>query len=579
VPATTEPSAGAWLAGQTPPSLKTAFAALAVVEASLVLGQAALIAAICHQALVRQSWPDIGGPAALLGVLLVRALLLATRGWLAADASAKMRLALRRRLLDTVRRQGPVAAPPTGRLLAAFDDQIEKLDPYFSRYLPQQFGAAIVPLFVLIAVFLVDWVAGLFLLFSAPLIPVFMVLIGMGAESRSRAQVDALGRLGGWFLDRLRGAPTLRRFRAESSTAETVAARTEELRQASMHVLKLAFLSSAVLEFFSAIAIAAVAIYVGMGLLGFLDFGPAAQLTLASGLFVLLLAPEFFAPLRALSQGWHDRADARASVGEISALLDGIGPGSSPTAAPAGDPEAQSDAASDATSCIPSSCAVAVDGLTFTHPGQGRALFDDLSLQIQPGERVVLVGPSGGGKSSLIDLLAGFLSPDAGTIRLDGRRTHGGSEMERAAWVAWLGQRPVLFEGSLYDNIALGWRTAERAQVAAIAETAGVMEFANRLAGGLDAPVGEAGHRLSGGQLQRVALARALLRPRPLILLDEPTAHLDPDAEQSVLDALERLLADRPSTVIIASHRPGVLARADRVLRVEQGVLREGRAE
>jgi len=564
--ATTDSSPGAWLARQASGRLRTTLAVFAAAEALLVLLQAGFIAALCHRVIVDGQAPGVELTGALLATLLIRAAVIAGRGWVAADASARIRVDLRRRVLDALRRAGPVGAPPTGRVMAAFDDQVEKLDPFYARFLPQQFGAAVIPLAILVAVFVVDWIAGVFLLFSAPLIPVFMVLIGWGAETRARQQVDALGRLGGWFMDRLRGAATLRRFGAEVETALAVEQRTDELRRASMSVLRLAFLSSAVLEFFASVAIAAVAIYIGMGLLGFLTFGPAGDLTLASGLFVLLLAPEYFAPLRALSQGWHDRADARAAVDELDRLL----------RLPARNVADSEKTASSAGSrrCAASACSVRIRGLRFAHAGRS-VLFDGLDFDLAAGERAMLVGPSGGGKSTLIDLLAGFLSPTAGRIELDGTSVRHWADTERAAHVAWLGQRPTLFAGSLYDNIALGWREADRTDVEAIAETAGVMSFARTLPGGLDVAVGEGGHRLSGGQLQRVALARALLRPRGLILLDEPTAHLDPEGEADVLDALERLLAVRPATVLVASHRAGVLRHADRVFRVDDGRLNE----
>lgn len=567
MPATTDAPTGAWLSQQAPAWLRPAMAGLAVFEGGLILAQAGAIALLVHQVVVDARLPGIPLAAGLLAVLLLRAGLLGARGALAADASAEIRIDLRRRLLNSLRRAGPAVTPPTGRVVAAFDDQVERLDAFYARFLPQQFAAAIVPIVLLAAVFAVDWVAGAFLLLSAPLIPMFMVLVGWGAESRALAQVDALGRLGGWFLDRLRGAATLKRFGAEDETGGQVAERTDALRRASMKVLQLAFLSSAVLEFFSSVAIAAVAIYVGMGLLGFIEFGPAADLTLAGGLFVLLLAPEFFAPLRALSQGWHDRADARAAVAEVAALL-----------APAGeDADADPPSRTGSHRLRPAharggarAAPIRIRGLTFAHPGRP-TLFEGLDLAFERGERVVLSGPSGGGKSTLIDLLAGFLRPVAGRIEIDGMDAAPWSEVERAARVAWLGQRPTLFPGTLYENIALGRSDATREEVEAIAESAGVMEFARRLADGLDSAVGDRAERLSGGQLQRVALARALLRPRPVLLLDEPTAHLDRRGERRVLDALSALLEQRDVTVIAASHRPEMLDRADRVLRIEQG--------
>ncbi|MBY6203354.1 thiol reductant ABC exporter subunit CydD [Halomonas denitrificans] len=586
MPAVTDRSTGAWLGRQAPGWLRPAMAGLAVIEAGLILAQAGAIAALVRQVVVESRTPAMALAAGLLAALLLRAVVLGARSALASGASAGIRVDLRRRMLDALRNAGPAVAPPTGRVLAAFDDQIEKLDAYYARFLPQQFAAAIVPAMVLAVVFVVDWVAGAFLLLSAPLIPLFMVLVGWGAEARARAQVDALGRLGGWFLDRLRGAATLKRFGAEGETDGQVLERTDALRRASMRVLQLAFLSSAVLEFFASVAIAAVAIYVGMGLLGFLSFGPAADLTLAGGLFVLLLAPEFFAPLRAMAQGWHDRADARAAVAEVATVLGPADPGAEPASragrqAASGSSDGPgvsrtgSAASAPAGACsVVTAAPVRIRGLCFAYPDRP-VLFDGLDLAFERGERVVLSGPSGGGKSTLIDLLAGFLHPAAGRIEIGGEDAAPWSETERAARVAWLGQRPTLFPGTLYENIALGWAEATTEEVEAIAESAGVMDFAHRLDRGLDSAVGERGERLSGGQIQRVALARALLRPRPVLLLDEPTAHLDRRGERRVLDALSSLLESRDVTVVAASHRPEMIERADRVVRIDAGRVAE----
>ena len=396
------------------------------------------------------------------------------------------------------------------------------------------------------------------LLLTAPLIPMFMVIIGIGAERQSREQFRSLARLGGWFLDQVHGAATIRLFRAEARVGDQVRTRTHALRKQTMRVLRLAFLSSAVLEFFSAVAIATLAIYIGLGLLGFLTFGPAPALTLQSGLFLLLLAPEFFQPLRALSQGWHDRADATAAAGEIRALLEL--PPARPSADATFDPPA------------PGQCRIELRAVEFAYPGHA-PLFRGLDFEVLAGERVVLVGPSGGGKSSLISLLAGFAEPSAGAVLLDGQPLTRFGDAALRAHVAWLGQHAVLFAGTIAENIALGWDRATRAQIESIAQRARVMEFARRLPDGLDSPVGENGYGLSGGQIQRVALARALLRPRPLILLDEPTASLDPASEALVLEALGDLLAERSATVICASHRAATMAWADRVVTLEGGKL------
>lgn len=554
--------AGAWLKRHEPGWLKPAMTAVSVLDAATIVAQAWLIATAASAVFVDGAAPGEVMLAMwmLLAVLLARAGLTGLRGMLAADASARVRRSLRESLLNALRRGGPVHMGSSGALVPAFDEQVEALDGYYSRFLPQRISAMLIPLVVLVFVFSNDWVAGALLMLSAPLIPLFMALIGMGAEKVARDQFRAMARLSGWFLDRIQGAPTLRLFGAEKRTLDDVRRRTEQLRQETMRVLRLAFLSSASLEFFSSVAIASVAIYVGLGLFGSLEFGPAPSLTLASGLFILLLAPEFFQPLRALSQGWHDRADARAAVAEVHAIID------RPAARPEADPE---------FSVPPGSrCTVTVRGLRFAHPGRAR-LFEGVDLDIAAGERVALVGPSGGGKSTLISLLAGFLHPDGGELRLEGNSLVRLSDEALRAHVAWLGQRPMLLAGTIAENIGLAAPGTPRADIEAIADSARVTEFTDMLPRGLDTPVGEGGVGLSGGQAQRIALARALLVPKPLILLDEPTASLDEISEAEVLAALESLLARRRSTVVCATHRPAAMRWTDRLLRVEAGEIME----
>lgn len=549
-----------WLRRQAPAWLGAGSAGLALSEAVIIIVQAGLIAVIAHRIFI------LGQPVAavdtllglLLGVFMLRALADGLRGILAAGASARVRLELRDRLVRRLSHAPPDPSRETGRLAAACIEQIDALDGYYARYLPQLVAAGLIPAVILAAVFSLDWIAGLALLLTGPLIPVFMALIGFGAERLSREHHAAMARLGGWFLDRLRGAETLRLFRAEGDEIRRVGDMTDRLRQRAMAVLRVAFLSSAVLEFLSAVAIATLAIYIGLGLMGMLEFGPAPRLTLFNGLFILLLAPEYFQPIRALSQGWHDRADARGALAELQPLLD-LPPARMPPARPADLPAAEG-------------MAVALRDIGFAHANR-RALFDNLNLDITVGERIVLTGPSGGGKSTLLQLLAGSLAPQSGRIHFNGVDLALISDDNLAARVAWLDQRPVLFAGSIVDNLRAAWPQADATTVTRAAERAGVNEFARCLPAGLDTRVGEDGFGLSGGQIQRIALARALIRPKPLLLLDEPTASLDAAGETRILEALEAWLVERRATVICASHRPALLPWADRILEIRNGQL------
>ncbi len=551
-----------WLARHQPGWLKPALVALAVVEAGLIVGQAWLIASSAHALFVEQTALGslMPGLWLLLALLLARAALGGCRQMLSARASIAVRRSLRADLLASIESTGPVGMGPPGELVPAFDEQVEALDGFYSRFVPQRTASTVLPPLLLVFVFFTDWIAGLLLLLAAPLIPLFMALIGMGAEQVARAQFQSMARLGGWFLDRIQGAATLRLFRAEEAARVEVAGRTDELRRETMRVLRLAFLSSATLEFFSSVAIATVAIYIGLGLIGSIEFGPAPSLTLGTGLFVLLLAPEFFQPLRALSQGWHDRADARAAVTEARAIID------RPPARPLAEAEFEPTP--------PAASRVSLHAVGFGYADRHR-LFSGLELEIPAGQRVGLVGASGCGKSTLISLLAGFLHADEGCIELDGRPLARFAPGALRAHVAWLGQRPQLLVGSIAENISIGAPQAGRAEVERIAEQARVTPFAERLPQGLDTPVGEGGYGLSGGQVQRIALARALIAPKPLILLDEPTASLDPEAEAEVLAALDRLLQARHSTVVCATHRPATVAWADRRIAMDRGRIVE----
>ncbi|TLF52799.1 thiol reductant ABC exporter subunit CydD [Halomonas urmiana] len=470
-------------------------------------------------------------------------------------ASLRIRRRARAELLDHLERLGPVRL--TGHhgagLAQRLVDQVEALDGYFSRYLPQQVLAVAIPLMILVVVAWLDWLAAFFLLISAPLIPLFMALVGMGAERLNQEQFSAVARLAGHFIDRVRGITTLQLFGRTAQATREVEAVADDYRRRSMRTLRLAFLSSAVLEFFSSVAIAVVAIYVGFALLGYIDYGPADELTLLTGLLVLLLAPEFFQPLRSLAQHYHDRAAALGAAAGLVTLLQeppDAGRGAEPvTKAEPGRPMA------------PDSL-LELDGVTLSHVGRGRVL-GPLDLRLSCGETLVVTGPSGAGKSSLLQLMAGFLAP-----------TEGERHLAADARFAWLDQRPLLIQGSLADNLRLAAPEASDSQMREALARAGLAALLERLPDGLETSLGERGEGLSGGQVQRLALARVFLSPAPLVLLDEPTASLDARTEARVIEALGRLAAEG-RTLVIATHHPALLALADRRLALEAALVRE----
>ncbi len=510
------------------------------------LGQLALLARFVSELLVAEVPVVDLAPLALgmLGLLGVRSLALFSQERLGVAASLALRHRVRAELLDHLARLGPagLAARHSASLASQLVEQVEALDGYVARYRPQRLLAVIQPLLVLTVVAWLDWLAALFLVLSAPLIPLFMALVGMGAERLNREQFEAVSRLSGHFIDRVRAVSTLQLFGRTRQATDEVHAAADDYRRRSLRTLRVAFLSSAVLEFFASVAIAVVAIYVGFGLLGYIGYGPSPELTLYSGLLVLLLAPEFFQPLRVLSQHYHDRAAALGAADGLVALLDA-------------DVEALRGV-SEETDPAPTGELVRLEGACVDYPGRGRVL-GPLDLTLVPGEVVAVTAPSGGGKSTLLQLLAGFLGPGEGR-----RRTAPGLTF------AWMDQRPLLIQGSLADNLRLAAPEADDARLVAALQHAGLGELLARLPEGLATGVGERGAGLSGGQAQRLALARIFLSDAPLVMLDEPTASLDAETEAWVIAALGEL-AEQGRCLVIATHHPALMALADRRLALD----------
>ncbi|MGL6250789.1 MAG: thiol reductant ABC exporter subunit CydD [Billgrantia desiderata] len=546
----THPSPRRWLAahaaGQRGWLMLAALAGIAA--GALTVAQMALLAWIVSRLLVDGAPLASLTPAFLLlvAVLVARALCQWGQELSGQLASLRIRHAVRAELLDHLAAMGPVRAGArhSAGLANQLVEQVEALDGYFARFLPQLRLCVAIPLLILVVVVSLDWLAALFLLLAAPLIPLFMALVGMGAERLNRDQFVAVSRLSGHFLDRVRGIATLQLFGRTREAATEVHAAADEYRRLSMRTLRVAFLSSAVLEFFASVAIAVVAIYVGFGLLGYIEFGPAEELTLFSGLLVLLLAPEFFQPLRTLAQHYHDRA---AALGAADGMLALLGEPVRPTHAMASPPPAPA----------PERC-VALAAVTLTHPGRGQVL-GPLDVVVERGDTLVVSGPSGAGKSALLQLLAGFVAPASGQ-RL------AAPDLK----IAWMDQRPLLIHGSLAENLRLAAPQASDAELERSLAHAGLAELVAALPQGIHTPLGERGSGLSGGQAQRLALARVFLSDAELVLLDEPTASLDEATEARVIESLRRL-GEEGRTLVIATHHPALMAMASRRLALHEG--------
>lgn len=551
-----------WLASRTPAAIRRALMLVTALQAILIVAQAGLLAWLVHAALVTGEDFDSLLPvlATLLTCVIARALCEAGRGALASAGSARVRARLRPELLEAIAESGEREArrAGTGALSTRLIEQVDALDRWYARFQPQMISVAIVSPLVLAAVLSQDWLAGLFLAVAAPLIPFFTVLVGWGAEQASQRQQRELVRLGGVFLDRLRGMDTIRRYGDEPRQLERLSDLIVDFRERTMAVLRLAFLSTAVLEFFTSVAIAAVAIYVGLGLLDYIQFGPSDELTLFSGLFVLLLAPEFFQPLRQLTQAWHDRADGLAAAADIRRQFE--------------VPVARSEPEQPATVAPGGACRLSVRSLSFSYPGRD-LLFGGIDFDVEPTERLLIRGPSGSGKSTLLDLLGGFLSPSTGRIRIDGIALDRIRRADLACLRAWMGQSGGLFDTSLADNLRLADAGADDEALIEAIRLAGLEGFLERLDHGLATTLNASGEGLSGGQQRRILLARALVRPRPLLLLDEPTASLDRDTASAIWATLSQLPAKRDVTIISASHDRLAEDWADRVVELCDGRL------
>jgi len=515
------------------------------VTAGLVVAQAWLIATVISR--VVEGHQSLAEVRSLLALLLVAIVCRAAVGWLGAwmadRASAAAKSDLRIALVERIALLGPggIDRQKSGSLVVLATSGIDALDSYFARYLPQLFLAVIVPVTVVIVISGADITSAVIIAVTVPLIPVFMSLVGASTSKRMQDQARLLHRLSGHFLDVVAGLPTLKVFGRAKAQAAAIRDITDRYRTATMATLKVAFLSSLILELLATYSVAVVAVAVGLRLLG-------GQLSFGSALFVLILAPEAYLPLRQLGTNYHSSAEGVKAADGVFEILDRPLPAR-------GSRLAVPD---------PSRCAIRIDNLDVCYPGRTQPALQGVELAVQPGEIVAVAGPSGCGKSTLLAVLLGLTPASAGSIRVGDTEL---ADLDPDAWrsrLAWVPQRPHLFARSIADNVRLGRPDATDTEVGAAIADAGLDDVVARLPAGLQTVLGDAGAGLSAGERQRVALARAFLRDAPLLLLDEPTANLDGHTEQDVLAAVRRLMAGR--SVVMVAHRPSLLAIADRVV-------------
>jgi ATP-binding cassette subfamily C protein CydD len=518
------------------------------------------VAAVAQDVLVRRpSWAlDLRWLVLLLGAAALRATTSYLAVRLATDGAITVQRSIRARLLERVLSGGGDSLSSAAQTTAVIDE-VERIGAYAERYEPARIAAAIVPVVLLAVVFPLSWPVGVLLVLCLPLPPLNLSIVGMGTAAVAREHGDELRQLSGYFLDRLRGLATLRALGAEQAELERVRAASERLAARAMVVLRVAFVSAAVLEAIVMVAVAIVAMYVGLTLLGYVQVpGLPSHMSLRTGLFVLMVTPLYFQPVRTLAAAYRERADALAAAESLATLLS---PGPSP-------------AERAAQRLLLSPPAVEIARLRLDFADRAIPALDDVSLTVEPGELIGLTGASGAGKSTLLRIIAGHLEATAGAALIDGKPA---AAIERTE-ITWLGQTPYMFSGAIADNIALGQPDADDFAVLQAALAAGLGPVLARLPDGLQTSVGEAGWGLSGGEAHRVALARAFLKCAHLVLLDEPTAHLDAVSEAAIVDVIGRLAGD--ATVIVASHSPAVVAACDRVLALDRGRVREllGRA-
>lgn len=511
---------------------------------ALIITQAWLLA---HAIAGARTWAAVGTAIAAVAVVAVaKSVLVAAAETASLRSATRVISDLRARLVAHVTRAaaldptGPSArpdAPGPGELATLAGRGLDGLEDYVARYLPQLVLSAIVPVAVVVVVASADWLSALIVLASIPLIPVFMTLVGWQAQERTEKQWHLLQKLGGHFLDAVEGLPTLAVFRRAKATAALVREVSEEHRTATLSTLRIAFLSAFVLEVISTVAVALVAVEVGVRLL----YG---NLDLETALLVLIIAPEAYLPLREVGARFHASVEGITAAQRVFAVLDDD-PGEP---VPSGDRP------------VADRPEIVLHDVTLRYPGRDRPAVDHLDLRLPPGSRTVVAGPSGAGKSSLVALLLRFCAPTSGTITTtepDGTPVPL-AQVDLDQWrhrVAWVPQHPYLFDASLADNVRLGDPDASDERVARALRLAGLDEVVALLPEGAQTPLGERGSRLSAGQRQRVALARAFLVDAPIVLLDEPTAHLDPATADQIQETVERLAHGRTTLVVAHDQR------------------------
>ncbi|WP_076790946.1 thiol reductant ABC exporter subunit CydD [Chlorobium sp. KB01] len=523
------------------------------IASGMLIAQAFYLSKIIDGAFIQKS--AINNLIPLFGFFGLFSILRMCFNWSSHTEANRGTLTIRKKLFTLLTEKvgllGPIytRSVQSGKLSTTLLKGVEALDAYYSQYIPQIFFALFTPLLIVAAIFPDDWISGVILLATAPLIPLFMILIGKSASAMTEKQWKTMSRMSGYFLDVLQGLPTLKLFAQSREQRKSIEESGENFRQATMRVLKVAFLSSLTLELVGTIGTAVIAVGIGLRIMkGQIGFQPA--------LFVLLLTPDFYLPLRQLGTKFHAGMEGVSASKEIFAILEQPAPLHSP-----GVPAIQAEPFVRYP--------LILNNLSYSYPGSEVAAIDNITATITAGKTTAIIGPSGAGKSTLINLLLRFQEPASGSITMNGRPIH---EIPLEEWhreISWVPQHPYLFNATLKENILLGRADASEKEISDTLEKTGLSSFVRTLPKGLETMIGEQGSRLSGGEAQRVALARAFLKNAPLLVLDEPTSHTDPELEASLRSSILELMKGR--TTLVIAHRLETIMRAEQIIVVSNG--------
>lgn len=527
------------------------------VSSLLLLAQAALLASILHQLIIENTdkYELIPSFLGLSGIIAIRALCSWGREIAGYRCGQQVRIHIRQTILEKLESLGPayIKQKPAGSWATLLLEQVDDMQDFFARYLPQMSLSVFVPFVILVVVFPINWVAGFIFLLTAPLIPLFMALVGLKAADANRKNFKALQRLSGHFYDRLQAMTTIRLFDRTRAETEIMRGASEVFRTRTMDVLRIAFLSSAVLEFFTSISIAMTAVYFGFAFIGELNFGDyGLGVTLFSGLFILILAPEFYQPLRDLGTFYHAKQQA---VGAAESIVEFL------------STEVDSVVSGSKAISDEGSITIRARDLEVFSP-DGKQLIGPLSFTLVANQTTAIVGPSGAGKTTLINAILGFL-PYEGSLTINDIER---KDLDLKHWrsqISWVGQNPLLLHGSIRDNITLGKPYVSNQQVSQALDDSFSSEFVEEH--GLDYLISDRSSGLSVGQAQRLALARAMIQNGRFWLLDEPTASLDARSERLVVQGLENQINNR--TALMVTHQLNPLRSVDQIIVMQNGIV------